>query len=73
MGIVAVTLEEVAGRTRELALMAGRTPLQVSLADYEQAKRELLGGPDANMRRAHRRPQAASTPENIVSTTSDTR
>lgn len=43
-GIFAVTLcAELRVRTRELALLAGRMPLEVSQADYEQAKRKLLG------------------------------
>jgi hypothetical protein len=33
-------------RARELALCAGRLPVQVSQADYEQAKRELTGETD---------------------------
>jgi hypothetical protein len=41
-----VTREMVQARTRELALIAGRTPPHVTQADYEQAKRELNGGPE---------------------------
>ena len=36
----------VHARTRELAVLAGRTPLQVSQADYEQARQELTGESD---------------------------
>ena len=34
-------------RSRELAVLAGRTPPYVAQADYEQAKRELTGESDA--------------------------
>lgn len=33
-------------RTGELAVLAGRTPLDVSQADYEQARQELTGESD---------------------------
>lgn len=33
--------ERVHARTRQLALLAGRVPPQVSQTDYEQAKREI--------------------------------
>lgn len=35
--------ERLHQRTRELAVLAGRQPLEVSKADYEQAKQELAG------------------------------
>jgi hypothetical protein len=38
--------ERLRQRTRELALRAGRTALQVSQLDYEQAKREITGESD---------------------------
>lgn len=38
-----VTRDMVYARTRELALLAGRIPPQVSQIDYEQARRELTG------------------------------
>jgi hypothetical protein len=38
-----VTREDVHVRARELALIDGRTPPDVSQAEYEQAKRELTG------------------------------
>jgi hypothetical protein len=38
-----LTREDVHARARELALIDGRTPPDVSQADYEQAKRELTG------------------------------
>jgi hypothetical protein len=41
-----VTREMVHARTRELAVRAGRMPLQISQADYEQARRELTGESD---------------------------
>jgi len=42
-GIDPVTREGVHARARELALIDGRTPPDVTQADYEQAKRELTG------------------------------
>jgi hypothetical protein len=39
-------------RTRELALLAGRPPPQVAQADYEQAKRELIGEWDRDRQEA---------------------
>ena len=41
-----VTRAMVHARTRELAVLAGRTPLQASQADYEQARQELTGESD---------------------------
>jgi len=41
-----VTREDVHVRARELALIDGRTPSDVSQAEYEQAKRELTGESD---------------------------
>ena len=58
-GIGTVTRNMVRERARELALIEGRVPPQVLQVDYEQAKRELTGGPDLD-------PQATlleSTPE----------
>ena len=46
IGIGTVTAEMVEARARELAAIAGRVPSQPSEVDYEQAKRELTGGPD---------------------------
>ena len=46
VGIGPVTREMVRQRSRELALIAGRNPPQVSQIDYEQAKRELTGESD---------------------------
>lgn len=43
------TRARVYARTRELAVKAGRPPLQVSQSDYEQARRELTG--ETEMRR----------------------
>lgn len=37
------TRDHVHARTRELAVLAGRDPLDVKQADYEQAKREVTG------------------------------
>ena len=39
-------------RTSELAVIAGRPPLQVAQSDYEQAKRELTGESDADRQMA---------------------
>jgi hypothetical protein len=46
IGIGPVTRDLVQARTRELAVIAGRTPHQVTQADYERAKRELTGETD---------------------------
>ena len=46
VGLGPVTRVMVQARTRELAVIAGRTPQQVSQADYERAKRELTGEAD---------------------------
>jgi hypothetical protein len=35
--------ERVGLRTRELAALAGRSPLDITQTDYEQAKREVTG------------------------------
>jgi hypothetical protein len=51
-GVGAVTREMLHQRARELALIAGHVPPQVTQADYEQAKRELTGGPDEDPRDA---------------------
>jgi hypothetical protein len=48
-GIGTVTAEMVKTRARELAAIAGRVPPQPSDVDYEQAKRELTGGPDSDI------------------------
>jgi hypothetical protein len=48
-GIGTVTPEMVETRARELAAIAGRVPPQPSEVDYEQAKRELTGGPDSDI------------------------
>ncbi len=44
VGIGTVTPKMVEVRARELALIAGRVPLEPSEVDYEQAQRELTGG-----------------------------
>jgi hypothetical protein len=41
-----ITREMVHARTRLLAVRAGRHSLQISQADYEQARRELTGETD---------------------------
>ena len=46
VGIGPVTRQMLHARARELALIAGRPPHDLSQADYEQAKRELTGGAD---------------------------
>jgi len=43
LGMSLLKRQMVSARTRELALIAGRTSLSVSQADYEKAKRELMG------------------------------
>ena len=47
-GIGTVTPKMVEKRAVELALINGRTADQVSETDFEQAKRELTGGPEAD-------------------------
>ena len=51
-GIGPVTRTQVRARTRELAVIAGRSPLQVSQVDYERAKRELTGETDPDRQNA---------------------
>jgi len=51
-GIGQVSQAMVHARARELALIAGRPPPQVSEIDYEQAKRELTGGSDVDPQEA---------------------
>ena len=48
-GIGTVTPEMVEARARELAAIAGRVPSQPSQVDYEQAERELTGGPETDI------------------------
>jgi hypothetical protein len=45
-GIGVVTRKMIHERARELAVLSGRQPPHASEADYEQARRELSGGPD---------------------------
>lgn len=45
-GLGTVTRRMVRERAVELALVNGRSPQEVSKADWEQAKRELTGDPD---------------------------
>ena len=45
-GMDSVTVERVRARARELALIAGHPTGHVTPADFEQAKRELTGGPE---------------------------
>jgi hypothetical protein len=45
-GVGAVTRDMVHARARELGMISGRAPSEVSQADYEQAKRELTGESD---------------------------
>jgi hypothetical protein len=52
IGIGTVTPEMVEARARELAVIAGRVPPQPSQVDYEQAKRELTGEPEVDVREA---------------------
>ena len=51
-GIGTVTREMVRERAVELALINGRTALEVSQSDWEQAKRELTGEPDTDPKEA---------------------
>jgi hypothetical protein len=45
-------LPSIRARTRELALLAGRMPPHVAQTDYEQAKCELNGESDWDLRAA---------------------
>ena len=47
-----VTREMLHARTLELALMAGRSALQIKQVDYERAKRELTGESDFDRQQA---------------------
>jgi hypothetical protein len=47
-----VTRDMVHARARERALNAGRSPLQVSQVDYEDARRELTGESDVDRQEA---------------------
>jgi hypothetical protein len=49
VGIGTVTPEMVEARANELAAIAGRVPPEATEADYEQAKRELTGGPEMDV------------------------
>ncbi len=49
VGIGTVTAEMVEARAGELAEIAGRVPPQPSEVDYEQAQRELTGGPEMDL------------------------
>ena len=51
-GIGTVTREMVRERAVELALINGRTALEVSKSDWEQARRELTGQPDTDPKEA---------------------
>jgi len=51
-GIGTVTRGMVRERAVELALINGRTALEVSRSDWEQAKRELTGEPDTDPKEA---------------------
>lgn len=46
------TRQMAQNRARELALLAGRGPLEVRQRDYEQAKRELTGESDVDRQNA---------------------
>jgi hypothetical protein len=52
IGIGTVTPEMVEARARELAAIAGRVPPEPSEVDFEQAKRELTGGPEMDVEEA---------------------
>ena len=47
-----VTREMLHARTRRMAVSAGRSPLQITQADYEQARRELTGETDMSRQEA---------------------
>ena len=52
VGIGTVTRGMVRERAVELALINGRTALEVSKSDWEQARRELTGQPDTDPKEA---------------------
>ncbi len=52
VGIGPVTPEMVEVRAGELAEIAGRVPAQATEVDYEQAQRELTGGPEMDVEEA---------------------
>jgi hypothetical protein len=45
-GIGAVTQDMINRRAQELAVMSGRVPAHATEAEFEQAERELAGGPE---------------------------
>ena len=51
-GIGTVTRKMVRTRAVELAVIDGRSPEEVSKSDWEQAKRELTGGPEIDPKEA---------------------
>jgi hypothetical protein len=51
-GIGTVTRKMVLTRAVELAVIDGRSPEEVSKSDWEQAKRELTGGPETDPKEA---------------------
>lgn len=51
-GTPQVSREQVHARARELALQAGRQLFEVTLADYQRARREILGTYDAKAQEA---------------------
>jgi hypothetical protein len=51
-GIGAVTRKMVRDRAVELAVINGRSAQHVSKSDWEQARRELTGGPDTDPKQA---------------------
>jgi hypothetical protein len=51
-GIGSVSREMVRQRAVELAVINGRSPAEASQADWEQAKRELMGGADMDPKEA---------------------
>ena len=51
-GFTVITHERVHARARWLAQRAGRGPLQVCQADYEQARREVTGESDPDLQDA---------------------
>jgi hypothetical protein len=51
-GIGTVTRDMVETRAKELAIIAGRVPLEPSETDFEQAKQELMGEPEMHVQEA---------------------
>ncbi len=57
---VGITREMIYARTREMAVQAGRQPLQITQGDYARARIELTGETDMDRQEAVLDPAAAA-------------